>query len=419
MTDDPELVGFLRRWLSVQKRRPGLDRPAAAVQQALPGLLTADAPARFRRGLLGRMTDLKALLARTEDDRQSADRRPAPPSSPRGLWLRQARNVADRWDEADWMRLTLQPDFEGLALVQAAVSQALDEALTGVPGAGPIAEHLEALRSAVERPYQAIPLPPAPRAPWSPAAYVFPTLGRTIARAVASAATGPRTPLADLLRQIEADWPVARDRLEKALRALAETTTPADPFHAALALLADSPAAPARPEFGPGPDSESHPAPTAPPSAHPALAEIDELARVLLAQARPEAQAFGRRLEKLAALPAPLTSDDLHQHLVGCLAFLDEVSRDGFGGAWVDAPLARLAATAETLGAGGQVLGAPQLDGQPLRHWTDLVTVVGHDDGPPSPNPRVITRVGRVGYLLTGPDGGRKALVRARVWVDR
>ena len=127
------------------------------------------------------------------------------------------------------------------------------------------------------------------------------------------------------------------------------------------------------------------------PSLHRAGAGLDELARELQAATAPEAQAFGRRLKDLGALPEAQTAHGLHQELIGCLSFLDESSGPAAGDRWRRSALDRLARIDQTLG-GGEVLDE-RLLGQPLSRWTEFVTFVGYDDDAPPGEPRRITRV--------------------------
>jgi len=420
MAGDPALESFLGRWLMARMQDKAVAKPASDLYQAIPTLLRGEVAATFQSRLFARIAGLKALVERI--DRED---RPAPPNSIRGHWLRDARRLAARWDPTRWTVAALELTGEKNPLVLAAVSLSLEEAIGQGPAVRQAVEQARSLRAPVERELGSIPLPPASQAPWDPSEYLFPAIGcevvekadRGVIHATQSEPPGSLAlerakALSEMFRQIEAGWPVRRARLEGALRQLADVTPEGSDLAAALreALTRTNPEDPSAALASAAPDS-GEPAPD--PGRRDAVRRLDDLARELLSESASEAKAFGDRLRGLDALPGAATAEGLHQELIGCLAFLDAADGPVTSSRWRQTVLERLAGIAEGLG-GGEVLGE-RLLGQPLGRWTEFVTVVDYDDQAPPGEPRRITRVDRVGYLLVFSDGARKALVRARV----
>jgi hypothetical protein len=222
----------------------------------------------------------------------------------------------------------------------------------------------------------------------------------------------PAKAISELIAPAGAGWPVPRSRLESALRQLVDVS-PEGSKH--LATLRDALELVSSDAGRPAPAATS---PIQEPKARDdrlgrASEGLARLARELLAETVPAAQAFGRRLQDLGTLPEASTAQGLHQELVGCLAFLDEGGSTSVANRWRRSTLDRLARIAQALG-GGEVLDE-QLLGQSLSRWTEFVDFVGYDAHAPVGESRRITQVERAGYRLIFSDGGRKALVRAHV----
>lgn len=436
MPGDPVSENFLGSWLAARMREQAVAKPAQELYGALSILVQGEVLPAFRRGLTERISGLKALIQRldAEDDRPIAE------NSIRGRWLQAAREIAAaRWDEARWDILALELTGAKNPILLAAVSQSIAEAVEQGRGGSREIVPARKLRVEDEREFRSIPVPPGHQASWCDSAYLFPLAGRALVTHAASAladaegAMPPDSParahariLSDLFELIEAGWPVPRAKLEASLEELArqipEGSGPGTVLREALQLV--------RPDLAPAgretpiavpataPSGRETQPPT-PPATGPeailrrATAGLDQLARDLLSAQAPEAQDFGRRLRDLIALPEARTAPGLHQELVGCLSFLDESDRSGTADRWRRSALERMARIAQTLD-GGEVLD-DRLLGQPLSRWTEFITFVGYDDDAPPGEPRRITRVERVGYVLVFSDGTRKALVRARV----
>jgi hypothetical protein len=421
MPDDRALEDFLGRWLTVRMQDNAVAKEAFAIYGELPSLVDGELKQRFSRALTERIAGLKSLLQRIETD----DDRPAAPSSNRAQWVRAAQRVVVQWDETQWSDAALALTNDKNPLLLAAVSQSLDESLERRQANREAIEALRALRARDERAFHSIPLPPAPRTPWNGTEYVFPRADRAsldkIDSGVADATRNappdspvqnPAKALSDLIALAGAGWPVPRARLESALRQLVDLSPEGSKHLGTLRDALDFVSSDAG-RSAPIATSGIHEPKARDDNLGRASEDLVRLARELLAETVPAAQAFARRLQDLAKFPGASTARGLHQELVGCLAFLDEGGSTSVANRWRRSTLDRLARIAQALG-GGEVLDE-QLLGQPLSRWTEFVDFVGYDNHAPVGESRRITQVERGGYRLIFSDGGRKALVRAHV----
>jgi hypothetical protein len=222
----------------------------------------------------------------------------------------------------------------------------------------------------------------------------------------------------ELSRLIGEGWPIARDRLDAALLKLASLVPTGTGPELALRE--------ARSLFVTDAEPSKTPAPIPAVARDPvdaalsdARGKLGEIARSLQSDSSADARAFSRRLVETAGLPSAADAPGLCQELVTVLASLDDPVGAVPPAQWRSSTLEAIARICQDLG-GGEVLDR-RLVGQPLDAWTAFVLVLGEDDeGPASPGqPRLISRVDRVGYRVVFSDGERRPLVRARVHTSR
>ena len=420
MQVDPAMENFLGRWFMARIRDEAAAKIAMSLHGSLSTLIQGEIPAKFKAALTGRISGLKAMIERIEGE---ANNPPAPAGSSRGQWLRNAGRLLARWDESNWSATALALSEEKNPLMLSAVSQSLEESIEQEPGtAREAVEHVRKLRALDERDFRSVPVPAGPHAPWNPAAYVFPSLSRTIFEGLRpemeklvenepadSPRLAPAKLLVDLFRLIDGGWPVPIARLESPLRQLASLSPEGSGF-----VLAIEDANRRLCQVEGDPDFRSETSVETDPATL-ARQRLEELARALRSEPLIEAQAFGHRLKELSLLPGSETPRGLHQELIGCLAFLDEPEEPGSiaSSGWRASSLKRLAGICQGLG-GGEVLNE-QLLGSPLGNWTEFVTVVGSDEHDVPGEPGRITKIERIGYRVIFSNGDRRTLVRARV----
>lgn len=418
------LESFLDKWLAARMQDAAVARYASALHKMLSALVQPVNATMFPTLLCKRISGVKDLLAQIDADKGG----PAAPASIRGQWLRAAREIADRWKESEWVNAALELTAQKNPILVGAVSQSLDDFLTAGHAHRDAIEPIKQLKALDGRAFPRvppIPLPPAAKAPWDASEYLFPNADRAIFDMVAdrldrSTRSGPADfatceavkDLCELLAQSEEGWPIQRSRLQQVCqRVLAPIAGNAELNSGLFDALNGAKGGTQQP--APATKQPGTVGSSSDDVLRRARESLATLARELLSQPIPAAQAFGSRVSALVALPECSTARGLHQELVGCLAFLDEGDGNVRVDRWRKSTLDRVARIAEHLG-GGEVL-AERLLGQPLGRWTDSVSFIGYDENAPPGEPRRITQVERPGYVLVFSDGGRKTLVRAQV----